>query len=466
VSPLFIIVLALLAWEVAARRGVFGGLRLPLPRFGPGLVAGAAVVLVAAFAAQIALCDYQAAHDGIRPAWFGLTPYHFVDDAYSFGPSHAAYSLLALAIALVQTFALLVVVGGAAHAEPDGAQNSPSKNILRFVPFLTALALGVLALASPVVTSGDVFGYVGLGMLGAHPFARPDGFFHGNYAQVFVNYPLRPTIYGPVWIALNAGVVALGTTFVGKILALRIFGALLLALLAALARMLGAGRAVQWAIALNPMLWFQFATNAHNDLLAIVLVVAALVAIERRLLWIAVVLVASAGAVKLPFLVLGVVVFARHRNRRAAIAAAAASVALAVAVSAAFGGHAYLDALLTTGAGRVAQAPDLTAFSAAVAVLALGATAAALFLRRFSGFAAWLYPGLAPLLFPWYLAWTIPYLFAAGGGLLETLMALPIAATFVDMIYGFDLAVQVLTLAALALTVLVLRRRRSEVAAA
>lgn|GEM_PF-1464019 len=463
-SPLFVVALALLAWEVSARRGLLGGLRLPSPRFGPVAVTVAAVVLVGAFAAQLALNDYQSAHDGIRPAWFLTTPYHFVDDAYAFGPSHSVYSLAALALAFVQALGLFIVACGAARAASSDDAASTLRRIRRFVPLVTACALGVLAVASPVVTSGDLFGYVGLGMLGAHPFARPEGFFHGEYAHVFADYPIRPTIYGPVWVALNATIVGLGTTFAGKIVALRLFGIILLAALVALARALGAGRAVQYAIALNPMLWFQFVTNAHNDLLAIVLVVGALLAVERRFIWIAIALVAAAGAVKLPFLVIGVVVFARCRNRRASTAAAVAAVSLAIAVSAAFGGHPYLEALLATGTGRVAHAPDLTVLRMLIALIALCTTAAALFFRRFSGFAAWLYPGLAPLLFPWYLAWTLPYVFAAGAGMLETLVALPIAATFVDTIYGFDLIAEVLALAALAFTVVALLRRRSEVA--
>jgi len=451
VNPLFIGVLALVGWEIAVRRGIFGGLRLKLPAFGPAAVVAAAAVLVGAFAAQLALCDYQSAHDGIRPVWFAAAPLHFVDDAYPFGPAHAAFSFGALALAIVQTLALFVIAGGVANPASSGAA--------RIVPFVAAFALGALAFASPVVTSGDVFGYVGIGMLGAHPFARPEDFFHGQYAQVFANYPIRPTVYGPVWVVVNAGAVALATTFAGKIFALRLLGAILLGLLVVLARALGAGRAALCALALNPMLWFQFVANAHNDMFAIALVVAALVAVGRRLLSLAVIFVAAAGAVKVPFLVLGIVIFARHRDRRMGIVAAAASVALAVGVSAAYGGHAYLDGLLATGRGRVVWGPEVAVAKAAVALLALGATVAALVFRRFVGFAAWFYPGLAPLLFPWYLAWTIPYACAAGSGLLETLLVLPIAATMADTIYGLDLFGLAVAVAVVTFVVVDLRRR-------
>jgi hypothetical protein len=66
---------------------------------------------------------------------------------------------------------------------------------------------------------------------------------------------------------------------------------------------------------------------------------------------------------------------------------------------------------------------------------------------------------LAPLLFPWYLAWTIPYACAAGSGLLETLLVLPIAATMADTIYGLDLFGLAVAVAVVTFVVVDLRRR-------
>lgn len=451
-SPLFLIVLALLAWELLARRGLLGGFRLQLPRISLSWLALAAPALVAGFAAQLALCDYQAAHDGVRPAWFGWTPYHFVDDAYRVGAHHVRLSYIALALALIETVALVGLLAVISH--------HPSSKAARLVLALAAGAIAALALTSPVVTSGDIFGYVGIGMMKWQAYLRPAGFFTGEYARVFDHYPIRPVPYGPVWLGLNAAVVAFGSTFAGKVLALRIFGAVLILAFVAILRGLRVGTPILWAVALNPMLWFQFVVNAHNDLLAIVLVVAALLALERRIPWLAIVLVAAAGAVKLPFLVVGIVIFARAPKLAERLAFALAAIALALGVSYLFGGAPYFDSLMATGRSRVGWPLEVTLFKMGLVALALAATAAALFARRFAVFAAWLYPGLAPLLFPWYLAWVLPYVCAAGAGLLETLLALPVASTLADTIYELDAVSLGIALGTIGLVALVLSDRR------
>jgi hypothetical protein len=172
VSPLFLVALALVAWEVLARRGPLGGLKLTLPRVAPAWLALAAPALIGAFAAQLALNDYQSAHDGMRAAWFEFAPYHFVDDAYRFGANHGWISNCALGLASIQTAALIALLGIAA--------NHPSNKAVRVVLSLSAAAIAALALTSPVVTSGDVFGYVGVGMMKWQAYLRPAHFFGGD----------------------------------------------------------------------------------------------------------------------------------------------------------------------------------------------------------------------------------------------------------------------------------------------
>jgi hypothetical protein len=300
------------------------------------------------------------------------------------------------------------------------------------------------------VSSGDVFGYVGLGMLGPHPFARPPHFFSGEYARVFDAWHLRPTIYGPLWTALNAAVVSLGAGFAGKVLALRLFGVVLLSAFVALAYALTRSRAVTAATALNPMLWFQFVTNAHNDAYGLCLLAAALLLVQRgRRLW-AVVLVAAAGCVKFPFVVLGAVLFAREGPRRAILCTVAAA-ALCFAASALFAGRPYLDALLVTARTRAAFTdPVLNEMKTALSLATLAVTAFILLRGRFPVFAGWLYTGLAPVLFPWYLAWAVVYALASRTLLVGTLLALPVLATLSDGIYHFETVALVVPVAALA----------------
>ena len=74
-------------------------------------------------------------------------------------------------------------------------------------------------------------------------------------------------------------------------------------------------------------------------------------------------------------------------------------------------------------------------------------------------FAGWLLPALAPLLFPWYLVWAVPYALAAGVGVQASLLALPVLATLTDTIYRLDTVALVLPAAALAVLVLAVRGR-------
>jgi hypothetical protein len=397
-------------------------------------VAIGTLVLVAAFAGQILLIAFQAGHDGARPAWFAALPYAFVDDnGASFGSAHAAISALALGLALLQSAGLVAIV--AALARPEGEVRRPGQDLAwRLVPFVAAI-LCILALWSPGLNSSDVFGYVGLGMLGGHPFDRPAHFFTGEYAQFFTKYPLRPTIYGPLWVALNAWVVGFGSSFAGKVLALRVLGAGLLLVLGGLCWLYGRSRALTAAVLLNPMLWMQFVVNAHNDLLAVTLVVGGVaLAAGRRPVW-AVLPIAAAGLVKLPFLILGAVAFGRLGPRRAILYSTVA-VALALAVSELVGGRPYFEALLSTAAQRGAGMHLILRASKAITALAPVCITVYVVLRGvYPPFAGWLYPALAPILFPWYMVWAVPYALAARSGALLTLLALPVLATLVDTTY-------------------------------
>jgi hypothetical protein len=94
---------------------------------------------------------------------------------------------------------------------------------------------------------------------------------------------------------------------------------------------------------------------------------------------------------------------------------------------------------------------------AALALGVLTVTGVALLRGRFLAFGGWLYPALAPVLFPWYFVWALPYACAAGTGISATLLALPLVATLADTIYALDAVALVVPFAALALLVLALR---------
>jgi hypothetical protein len=285
-------------------------------------------------------------------------------------------------------------------------------------------------------------------MLGPHPFERPPHFFRGEYAAVFDSWHLRPTIYGPLWTTLNAAVVSFGTTFAGKVLALRVFGLVLLLALTGLVHVLVRSRAVTLAVLLNPMLWLQFVTNAHNDILGACLLAAAQIFIVRKRPALAVFCVAGAGLVKFPFVVMGAVAFARQGPRRAFGYAAAAAVVCFV-LSAIFAGRPYLDALLLTARTRAAFTdPVLNEIKLVLSLATLAVTAIILLRGKYPAFAGWLYTGLAPVMFPWYLLWAVSYSLFSRTLLLATLLSLPLVALLSDDVYAFDMLAFVLPAAA------------------
>jgi hypothetical protein len=435
----------LTVWEMAGR-----SLPRPFGRLPPvsrGAVACGAAALVAAFWAQLALLAYQTRHDGAHPAWVEHTPLLLFHPLWPLGSTHWLYSLGALLLVCVQTAGLATLVAALARMPPEG-DSAPAHLAWRLTPFVAA-ALAALALWSPAVSSDDVFGYVGLGLLGAHPFDRPAHFFSGEYAAVFDAWPLRPTIYGPLWTAYNAALVSLGGSFTAKVMVLRATGAVLLGVLTLLTARIGRSRALTAAVVLNPMLWFQYVSNAHNDLLAICLLVGAVALVERSRPMVAMLLVAAAGLIKIPFVILGTVAFARQGARRAALFAAGAIVTC-LALSALLAGRPYYDALrISGGLDGASQPPLFTAAKLAIALGTLGVTAFVVLRDRFPAFGGLLSPAIAPNFYPWYLVWAVPYALATRATALPTLLAFPLLATLADGTYGFHAFTYLVPLAAL-----------------
>jgi hypothetical protein len=190
-------------------------------------------------------------------------------------------------------------------------------------------------------------------------------------------------------------------------------------------------------VLLNPMLWFQFVSNAHNDLVAVCLLAGAIALVVRRYHPLAALLVAAAGLVKFPFMIVGAVVFERLGPRRALLYAAGAA-GLCVLLSALFGGRPYLDALLDTGRlTDAATAPLMKYAKVTIALSTLGIVAFVVFRRRFPSFGGFVFPAIAPTFYPWYLLWALPYALAARRFALPTLVALPLLGTLADGIYGY-----------------------------
>lgn len=165
----------------------------------------------------------------------------------------------------------------------------------------TRSALGVLLLAVPIAASflftypggaGDVFAYVAEADLllahGANPFRTPVASVEGNPFLPYLDYPNETTHYGPVWLVIAAAVRTLaGQDLLASVLAFKVAalaGQLGIAWLAyTTLRNSAPGRAAT-ALALvawNPLLMFELAGNAHNDVAMTLFVIAAFYARAR-----------------------------------------------------------------------------------------------------------------------------------------------------------------------------------------
>jgi hypothetical protein len=241
---------------------------------------------------------------------------------------------------------------------------------------------------------------------------------------------MLPAPYGPLWIALSQVVLGAFPALLGKLIVLRVLGALALAAIIAGLRALGMPIRILALVALNPALALQYVCDAHNDLLAMAIVVGAAVAVRRlKSAALAAAMLAVAGTMKLPFVVLGLPVLAAVRSRPMRYAAIALAVVLAAGISWIACGPAYFAAL------RV-HVPSIDAVyfaNAVVSVVALAAIAiAALGGPRRRG-AVWVIPMMGSYVATWYMAYGLPYALERRRMLAALLIALPWACALIDV---------------------------------
>jgi len=446
ILTMFVVVL----WQAYRRKASFSFASISQVAVGPRLAVAAAVTLVVVYAAQLELTAYQAAHDGIRDANFHRLPMALVYNSLEFGGiEHDLISAGIASLAIIETAALAILC---LHVKSE----SPLRGLYIAVP----ASMLVLSLAAMTLTSSDVFYYAFYSTVGFHGY-DPSTTFTPEYALINDYTRLLGTIYGPLWIALNYLAGSFGHTVVQKVVALRIANVILLFTALGILRGLRASKAAQVAFALNPMLWFYFVVNAHNDLMAIVPCLGGVLAV-RRSRTAAVVLVAAAGCIKLPFLIVGCLAFSNVQKLTLRAVLILSAVSLCLAASWIFGGEPYLRHL--TGYAHLRSTNNGSLITAAIttgALVVFALLAAAMLFNRFYSSAALLVASASPLLFPWYLSWGLPYALAGGKNVTAVLLALPLAAVLLDSVYRVDLlAFTIFTLSVSACAVNVLRDRR------
>lgn len=372
------------------------------------------LLLLATYAAQLAAIYVVAIHD---PSLAGVMSYFPLPVVSQYCDGRAAGEAVVLACALLQSYGLLALY-----------RSNVSKVAVRF----GCAALLLLSLASPALTSFDLYGYVHDSLLGLAAYAPPSTPFPAPYHAIDLWFKgTNTSLYGPLWLAIVGIVMPLGGTLLAKIVVWRLFcTALYLAFLGCLAQLRLPWR-VRVVAALNPAIAWQFVSNGHNDLIPIAFLLAAAIFVRSRPA-LAYGFFVLAALVKLPYALLGLPVFSAIRSRGTRVAGAILAIAAIALLSWAGGGGAYVRAL-THHAGLERNVPLQHAVATTVAIVLL--------LGGFWGWrryrtAVWLIPPIGGLLpsffFPWYLAWSIPYALARHRVMAYLLVWFPLVGALVS----------------------------------
>lgn len=351
------------------------------------------------------------------------------------GGPRAGHVAIMLGTGLLQSLALLAL-----YRALHGAA-------IRRARMFLAVGVAVMLLLSAACTNtdDDAAAYVAYAKLptAASAYAPPPDAYSGNgfdrngFDVIPKTWPeLPPLVYGPVWLGLDRLVAGRAPTYAMALALLRGANALyLIGLLVALRR-LGFGAATLAVAALNPMLYFYFIVQAHNDLLAILLVAAGMVIARRRPVLGALV-AGAAGLVKIAFMPIAVLAYAGRLGARTTIALFAGVSAAAVAISALAGGAPYFRAMAAVGHTQIATRTDTLHLAAVilhagVALVAAGALGAAVLRNAYAAPAAYSFSAISTIGYPWYLGWCIPYALRVPGFAALFFIWLPAIAHAID----------------------------------
>ena len=377
--------LTLLAFEMCGflpRRG------LRTPALPPWIWVGA---IVGTYGLQIGLVWFGATHASPLPEWRLHMPLPVL---FTGTTDLDVVSAAFLAAGAIQSYALLALY-----------RSVPSRGLV----FAGCAALLAISVASPVLASFDSYLYARASIIGPLAWAPPNVSWLGEYRIIDLWFKKPAYLpYGPLWLVIVRLVCAAPTTIFGKIIALRVFGAALVIALIVCMGALRLPRRLLVVAALNPAIAFEFVANAHNDIIAIVILTAAAARAGRHRLA-ALGLFAAAGLVKLPYVVLGLPLFARLVPAWQRYAGCGLAIGTTLAISWFGGGRTYLQAL--RGHATASPQQDLFHIVPVACVLILIAVAFAGGRRLIS--AVWLFPAIGavgiPLIFPWYAIWGFPY---------------------------------------------------------
>jgi hypothetical protein len=413
-----------------------------------------AALLAAAFAVQLHVIGLAAQQQVPLPAWRAALPLVPIDDsAPLFGHTSQWIGIASGALAILQAV-LLASLYFALRGRTVGRATW-------FGLGACAVVMAVEALRSSGLTSSDVYLYAGHGRLGLDAYAPPAARFPGEFGAIndLRGAPIYPSLYGPLWLAVAAGVVAAVHGLAAQLVAFRLVGCALFAVCAALVALLRREASSVVLFAVNPAFYEQYVANAHNDVLPLALTLGAIVVAARRT-WLGVALVAAAGATKLPFALAGLVAFGAVTSRATRLALGACCVGGALAATYVASGGAYFATSARMSARITHDALVVATHDVTIALAVLAALLALVFVRYLSG-ASWSFVALSTTLFPWYVAWSVPYALLEERMLPVFLCALPVVTFLLTSVYALTpLSALLYVLAILAPLLLVARARR------
>ncbi|HYZ16972.1 MAG TPA: hypothetical protein VE591_11245 [Candidatus Acidoferrum sp.] len=318
---------------------------------------------------------------------------------------------LSLPLALAQTAALVVVFVALRERQPSRGE--------RIGIAVSSATMIALALAAP--TAGDPWAYVGYAMFPHfHDAYNPPPIpFHGDFAVAnqFLGMPMAPCVYGPFWLFYDRLLVHWVPTMAVGIAVLKAVGALTLVAIVVVLRRLAVPFVVLALVAVNPALIDDAVWCAHNDFMATLLSVAAMLALSARRTPIAVALV----------------VFGLASPRTRTVALGAAFALAAVVVLAVVGARDYLHALTYAGSATWQNPGRFAYLHVACAVIAVCLAGLAFVRARIVPSLAWTFATLSTALYSWYYAWGLPYAARGrGSGVLVLFAAWPLQLALND----------------------------------
>ncbi len=395
----------------------FGLLSSRTPRT-PKLPAWAWVaLLIASYAVQLGVIRYAALNQPGMPDWRLTMPIPVIDDRGLPTANGDAVTAIMLILAALQSYALLALYRA----------QSFSRNLL----WIGCGVLLALSLFAPALMSFDMYGYVRGAVLGVASYTPADIPFSGDYhiLNLWFDGPIY-TLYGPLWIAMAQAVTVAAPTFFAKLVSFRVLGVFLYVAFLAGLRACGVKPRMMAVAALNPGLMLEYVANAHNDFIAIVLLVFAAALVRARPL-IGLGLIAVAGLVKLPYGIFGLPLLSRIRPVWMRYAGAAAMLAVVVAISWIGGGAAYFSTLI----GHVGSRPEDIVHRVAGLAALLAIFIALIGGRRYRT-TAWAMPQIAASVFAWYLVWGLPYALARHRTLSYLLVCFPLVVMLMESAFA------------------------------